>query len=115
MSDPTSYRIFFNSTARPFDPLDIHDVGDLADPAVPQAVRDHVATRWPGAQLEVRINRDRMTGRVLAGSPPVLRRVAAFSLDAYSPDGTPPAAPPPDPRGDVDEDQAHAEHAEASR
>lgn len=111
----SSYRIFFTPTARPIPPVDVHAVADVDAPEVLDAVLAHVTPRWPGARLDIRINTERMTGRVLAGAPPAGRRIAAFSIAPFSADGSPPAAPAPDPRADADEDLAAEHTAGAAR
>lgn len=69
---PFSYRLTFEHTGQEgaphLDPMDVHGAWEANDRAVLDAVLAVAQQRWPGAVLEVRVNRKNMRGRILAGS-----------------------------------------------
>lgn len=90
---PVAYRVEFSGGSRAPQPLDVDGLHSANDPQLLTAVLAHVRPRWPGAVLEVRVNRRLMRGRVFAGAP-TGRRVAAFTLTELGADAPTTATAP---------------------
>ncbi len=75
------FTLFVEGAPDPLPPLQVVDAGTVMDPAIRDAVLAHLAPRWPGAPLQVRIAHQTMRGRVVAGrGPGPLRPVATFRI-----------------------------------